>query len=65
MPGTLTQDTPFETITIKELHPSYGAEIIGCDFSNMSEKQLQEIKAAMAKVHHAFHRIPSVRLPAR
>jgi alpha-ketoglutarate-dependent 2,4-dichlorophenoxyacetate dioxygenase len=60
MPGTLLQDTAFETITIKQLHPGYGAEIIGSDFTNMSEKQLQEIKAAMAKVHHALHCIFSV-----
>jgi hypothetical protein len=50
MPGVLLQDTPFKTITIKELHPSYGAEVIGADFSNMSEEQFQEIRAAMAKV---------------
>lgn len=50
MPGALIQDTPFETITAKELHPSFGAEIIGADFQNMSEKQFNEIKAAMAKV---------------
>lgn len=50
MPGLLTQETPFETITVKELHPSYGAEIIGADFHNLSDNQLQEIKSAMAKV---------------
>lgn len=50
MPGLLIQDTPFETITIKELHPNYGAEIVGADFHNMSGEQLREIKAAMAKV---------------
>jgi len=50
MPGLIIQDTPFETITIKELHPSYGAEIVGCDFSSMPDQQLLEIKAAMAKV---------------
>ena len=52
MPGILLKDTPFETITIKELHPSYGAEIIGADFHNMSDEQFKEIKAAMAKVLH-------------
>jgi len=50
MPGVLLQDTPFKTITVKELHPSYGAEISGADFTNMSEEQFQEIRAAMAKV---------------
>lgn len=50
MPGLLTQSTPFRTITIKELHPSFGAEIQDVDFQNMSDEQFQEIKAAMAKV---------------
>lgn len=49
MPGVLLRDTPFKTITVKELHPSYGAEIAGADFVNMSEEQFQEIRAAMAK----------------
>lgn len=49
MPGLFTQDTPFETISVKELHPTYGAEVIGANFQNMSEKQFTEIRAAMAK----------------
>ncbi|KAF2263888.1 taurine catabolism dioxygenase [Lojkania enalia] len=48
MPGLL-QDTPFQTITVKELHPTYVAEIHGADFENMSDEQFREIKAAMAK----------------
>ncbi|PVI07569.1 taurine catabolism dioxygenase [Periconia macrospinosa] len=39
----------FRTITVKELHPTFGAEIHGADFENMTDAQLQEIKAAMAK----------------
>jgi alpha-ketoglutarate-dependent 2,4-dichlorophenoxyacetate dioxygenase len=50
MPGLTTQDTDFQTISIKKLHPSYGAEVLGAEFANMSEEQFQEIKAAMAKV---------------
>ncbi|KAF2738569.1 taurine catabolism dioxygenase [Polyplosphaeria fusca] len=49
MPGVLIQDTPFKTIQVKELHSSYGAEIIGADFSSMSDEQFREIRAAMAK----------------
>ncbi|KAF2474093.1 taurine catabolism dioxygenase [Lindgomyces ingoldianus] len=49
MPGVLIQDTPFKMITVKELHPSYAAEVIGADFMDMSDEQLREIKAAMAK----------------
>jgi alpha-ketoglutarate-dependent 2,4-dichlorophenoxyacetate dioxygenase len=52
MPGVILQDAPFETITAKELHSSFGAEVIGADFQTMSEKQLNEIKAAMAKVRN-------------
>lgn len=50
MPGKVIQDGPFETIEIRRLHPSFGAEIVGADFQQMSEKQLHEIKAAMAQV---------------
>ncbi|KAF2115082.1 hypothetical protein BDV96DRAFT_646931 [Lophiotrema nucula] len=49
MPGVLLQDEPFRTISVKELHPSYGAEVVGANFHNMSDEQLNEIKAAMAK----------------
>jgi len=50
MPGPLAEASHFRTITIKELHPSYGAEIIGIEFENVTDKQFQEINAAMAKV---------------
>lgn len=49
MPG-LIRETPFETITVKELHPTFGAEILGANFQNMSDEQLEEIKSALAKV---------------
>ncbi|KAL1879104.1 hypothetical protein VTK73DRAFT_7328 [Phialemonium thermophilum] len=49
MPGLVTQDTPFKTIKVKELHPTFGAEIEGVDFDNVSDETLQEIIAAMAK----------------
>lgn len=55
MPGTLLQDTPFETISIRELHPTYGAEVIGVNFQEMADEQLREIKAAMAKVGRIKH----------
>jgi hypothetical protein len=70
MPGLITQNLPFQTISIKELHPSYGAEVIGADFQSMTDEQFQEIKAAMAKVplsyqptstHHS-HSISTVSL---
>lgn len=50
MPGLLIQETPFKTLKVKELHPTFGAEIEGVDFDNVSDETLQEILAAMAKV---------------
>ncbi len=49
MPGLL-QETTFRTIEVTELHPTFGAEIRGVDFVNLSDEQLAETKAAMAKV---------------
>ncbi|RFU35443.1 hypothetical protein B7463_g865, partial [Scytalidium lignicola] len=48
MPG-LIQESPFKTITVKELHPTFGAEVEGVDFHNLSDEQFNEIVAAMAK----------------
>ncbi|KAF3765518.1 taurine catabolism dioxygenase [Cryphonectria parasitica EP155] len=55
MPG-LIQETVFRTITVKELHPTFGAEIQGADFTDMSDEQLDEIKAALAKYGFAVFR---------
>ncbi|EUC43575.1 hypothetical protein COCMIDRAFT_38512 [Bipolaris oryzae ATCC 44560] len=49
MSGTLISDVLFRTITCRPLHPTFGAEVVGAHFNNMSEEQLQEIKSAMAK----------------
>lgn len=49
MPG-LVQDSPFKTITVTELHPTFGAEIENVDFLNLSDEQFDELKAALAKV---------------
>jgi alpha-ketoglutarate-dependent 2,4-dichlorophenoxyacetate dioxygenase len=40
----------FKTISVKELHPTFGAEIQGVEFPDPSEEQFEEILAAMAKV---------------
>lgn len=53
MPG-LVQESPFKTITVKELHPTFGAEIEGADFENTTNEQFEEIKAALAKVCGLF-----------
>lgn len=51
MPG-LIQETPFKTITVKELHPTFGAQVDGVDFQNLSEEQYKEVLSALAKVWH-------------
>ncbi|KAI6082968.1 taurine catabolism dioxygenase [Hypoxylon rubiginosum] len=48
MPG-LVQETPFKTITVNELHPTFAAEVTGVNFQDVSEEQFAEIVAAMAK----------------
>ncbi len=49
MPGLIKEDE-FKTITVKELHPTFAAEVSGVNFQDLSEEQLSEILAAMAKV---------------
>ncbi|KAF2875210.1 alpha-ketoglutarate-dependent 2,4-dichlorophenoxyacetate dioxygenase [Massariosphaeria phaeospora] len=52
MPGLVQENgasTAFKTITVKELHPTFGAEVQGVDFPNPSEEQFNEVLAAMAK----------------
>lgn len=51
MPGILTNEPSFETLRIKELHPIFGAEIEGVDFSQpIPDHVFAEILAASAKV---------------
>lgn len=40
----------FETITVKELHPTFAAEIEGVDFQKLSDQQYEEVIGALAKV---------------
>ncbi|KAJ9323545.1 hypothetical protein DTO027B5_4486 [Paecilomyces variotii] len=49
MPG-LTTEPSFKHITIKELHPTFGAEISGIDFSKpVDDDVFQEVLAAITK----------------
>jgi len=42
----------FKTLSIKELHPTFGAEVSGVDFSqNIPNDVFEEILKAMAQVH--------------
>jgi len=54
MPGIITEPA-FKTLTVKELHPTFAAEVEGADFLNMTEEQFGEVKAAMAKVRSFFY----------
>lgn len=56
MPG-LTTEPPFKHIAIKELHPTFGAEISGIDFSKpVDDYVFQEVLAAITKVSIQFQR---------
>ena len=52
MPGLLIEpETEFKTLKIKELHPTFAAEIEGVDFSKpIPDDVFNEILAASAKV---------------
>jgi alpha-ketoglutarate-dependent 2,4-dichlorophenoxyacetate dioxygenase len=50
MPGLL-QEPQFKHITVKELHPTFVAEVQGVDFSKpVSPEVFSEIQNALAKV---------------
>ena len=57
--ASLIQETPFKTFTVRELHPTFGAEIQGVDWEHLTDEGLQEIVAAMAKVGE-IRLLPSV-----
>lgn len=51
-------DPEFKTLQIKKLHPTFGAEVSGVDFTKpIPDDVFQEILAAMAKVRncHRFY----------
>ena len=52
MPGFVRPDREFKHLTIKELHPTFAAEIGGVDFSKeIPDDVFDEILAASAKVN--------------
>ena len=53
MPGLLlTPETEFKNLYIKELHPTFAAEIEGVDFTKpIPDDVFREIQAASAKVN--------------
>lgn len=46
----ITPTTPFKTISIKKLHPTFAAEVTNVDFQNgITDEQMDEILAAITK----------------
>ncbi len=37
--GSYSEEPEFKTLTIKKLHPTFGAEVEGVDFQNLSDEQ--------------------------
>jgi len=50
MPGLLTDGSRFKTIQVEKLHSTFGAEVRGVDWHNVTEEQFDEILQAMAQV---------------
>ncbi|RYP80660.1 hypothetical protein DL769_002342 [Monosporascus sp. CRB-8-3] len=48
MPG-LVQEPAYRTIKVRELHPTFGADIEGVDFSNLSDEAFTEVLTALTK----------------
>ena len=46
------------TITIKELHPTFAAEVHGVDFENLTDEQFDEIYQAITKVSRPCNPLP-------
>jgi alpha-ketoglutarate-dependent 2,4-dichlorophenoxyacetate dioxygenase len=55
MPHSETESEQFNLITIKELHPTFGAEISGVDFrKRVTDKVFSEILDAITRVRFAL-----------
>jgi alpha-ketoglutarate-dependent 2,4-dichlorophenoxyacetate dioxygenase len=54
MPGRV-QESPYNRIPGKELHPTFGAEISGIDFSQpIDDETFHEVLEAISKCGHFF-----------
>ena len=75
MPGQAFTDTPVSTpvqtrsqlknVKYTPLHPTFGAEVTGLDFSDITEEKVREIKRALAVVSacqlYDIHTLSTVR----
>jgi len=50
MAGVLYIDTSFAKITVKPVHPTFGAEVVVSDWKNLDDETVQEISRACNKV---------------
>ena len=50
MAGVLYIDTSFTKITVKPVHPTFGAEIQVSDWNNLDDDAVREISSAANKV---------------
>lgn len=50
MAGVIYLDTSFTKITVKPVHPTFGAEIQIADWNNLDDEAIQEISRAANKV---------------
>lgn len=53
--GSYAEEPPFKTIKVKEVHPTFAAEVEGVNWKNLSDEQFNEIFGAMAKVSYDTH----------
>lgn len=51
MPGLIQEEQNAQKFNIKQLHPTFGAEITDVNLTNVSDETFQQILAAMAKVN--------------
>ncbi|KXX80712.1 Alpha-ketoglutarate-dependent 2,4-dichlorophenoxyacetate dioxygenase [Madurella mycetomatis] len=56
MSSILIQDTPYKTLSVKEIRPDFGAEVSGVDFEATSDEQIKELLAVLAKYAFTVHR---------
>ena len=52
MAGVLYIDTSFAKITVKPVHPTFGAEVEVPDWKNVDDDTVREISRAANKVRH-------------
>jgi alpha-ketoglutarate-dependent taurine dioxygenase len=60
MAGVLYIDTTFSKITVKPVHPTFGAQVEVPDWNNLDDETIDEITRAGAKVGNIISQLPNV-----